>query len=304
MNEADWQIADLAANQFGVIAREQAAVVGLSDYAMTRRVMSGRWEELFPGVYRLAGTPRVGRQRAMAAVLWAGPKSAISHTTAGRLLRLDAVHRREMHLTVPRSSGVRTSQLVVHHASSLPASDLVVVDGIRCTSATRTVIDCAALLGDEALETAFEHARRMGLTSAAALSRRAEELCGRGRPGSTRIRGLIALQEAGARPLESRLEVRMARLLRRSGLPSPERQHPVGRYRLDFAWPARLVACECDGFEHHGHRLAWKRDRARVAALEAAGWRVVHVTWDDVTHRPDRTVDRINLALRSGERAA
>jgi very-short-patch-repair endonuclease len=184
---------------------------------------------------------------------------------------------------------------------ALPSQDVVSVDGIRCTSATRTIIDCAALLMDEALETAFEHARRMGLTSPAALSHRAEELCGRGRPGSTRVRRLVAAQ-TGARPLESRLEVRMARLLRRSGLPRAERQHEIGRYRVDFAWPARGVACECDGFEHHGARLAWKRDRRRLAAIEAAGWRVVHVTWDDVSHRSDQTVARIAFAL--GEPAA
>src|SRR4029077_13369192 len=105
--------------------------------------------------------------------------------------------------------------------------DVVVVDGIRCTSATRTIIDCGALLGDEVLETAFEQARRIGLTSAAALARRAEELCGRDRPGSARVRRLVAAQEPSARAMESRLEVRLARLLRESSLPTPERQHPV-----------------------------------------------------------------------------
>lgn len=172
------------------------------------------------------------------------------------------------------------------------------VDGIRCTSATRTIIDCAALLDDEVFEAAFEQARRMGLTSATALARRAEELCGRGRPGSTRIGRLVAVQTAGEKALESRLEVKLARLLRKSRLSSPERQYGVGRFRVDFAWPELRIACECDGFEHHGARLAWKRDRGRLAEIEAGGWRVVHVTWDDVTREPVRTLDRLALALR------
>jgi very-short-patch-repair endonuclease len=56
--------------------------------------------------------------------------------------------------------------------------------------------------------------------------------------------------------------------------------------------------CECDGFEWHGDRLRWKRDRRRIAAIEAAGWRVVHVTWEDVTRYPVETLDRLALALR------
>ena len=153
---------------------------------------------------------------------------------------------------------------------------------------------CAALLDDEALEAAFEPARRMGLTTVTLLQRRANELCGKGRPGSARV-PTVALASRSLARTESRLEVKLARLLRASGFPKPVRQHPVGRL------PARLrVAAasgsraECDGFEHHGTRLAWKRDRARIAAIEHAGWRIVHVTWDDVTTAPaPRSVERV-----------
>ncbi len=98
--------------------------------------------------------------------------------------------------------------------------------------------------------------------------------------------------------MEYRLEVKTARLLRTSTLPAPTRQHRVGNYRLDFVWLKWLVAVECDGFETHGYRLAWKRDRRRIAALEQLGWNIVIVTWDDVTQRPAETLDRI--ALRVG----
>jgi len=297
MNEVDVRLAALAEEQFGVFARRQAFDLGLSEYAMTRRASTARWDEMFPNVYRLPGSTRTGRQQAMAAVLWGGSASAISHVTAARLLRIASVPVDRVHLTVPYGAGVRTAKLVVHHASAFPKRDLVVVDGIRCTSATRTIIDCGALLDDEVLETAFEQARRMGLTTVTALERRAEELCGRGRPGSARVRRLLAAQQPSSRAMESRLEVRLARLLRQSSLPRPERQHPVGQFRLDFAWPSARVGCECDGFEHHGARLAWKRDRRRLAAIEVARWRVIHVTWTDVTREPDQTLDRLAFAL-------
>jgi very-short-patch-repair endonuclease len=297
MNKADHAIAAIARQQYGVFSRAQAHEAGLSEESMTRRVISGRWEEMFRAVYRLPGTPITGRQRAMAAVLWGGDASAISHTTAGRLLRLDAVRFDGLHLTVPSTLGLQRSNVTVHRHPTLPKPDLVVVDGIRCTSATRTIIDCGALLADEVLESAFEQARRMGLTSVQALARRAGEICGRGRPGSTRVRRLLAAQQPRSRAMESRLEVKLARLLRNSSIRAPERQYPVGRFRLDFAWPSMRIGCECDGFEHHGSRLAWKRDRNRLAAIEAAGWRIVHVTWTDVTREPEQTLDRLTLAL-------
>jgi len=236
----------------------------------------------------------------MAAVLWAGSSAVVSHTTAARLLRLDPVRSPELHLTVEPKVGVRARDLVLHRSKALDRTDLVVVDGIRCTSATRTIIDCGALLADEVLETAFEQARRMGLTSVAALARRADDLCGRGRPGSARVRRLVAAQEPISAAMESRLEVKLARLLRTSSLPVPKRQYPVGRFRLDFAWPNLRVACECDGFEHHGARLAWKRDRGRLAAIEGERWRIVHVTWTDVTEEPRQTLDRLAFALGTG----
>ncbi len=55
MNLADLAIAALAEQQFGVFSRHQAAVEGLSEAAMTRRVMTQRWAEVFPAVYRLPG---------------------------------------------------------------------------------------------------------------------------------------------------------------------------------------------------------------------------------------------------------
>ena len=103
--------------------------------------------------------------------------------------------------------------------------------------------------------------------------------------------------------MDSRLEVKLARLLRTSSIRVPERQYPVGRFRLDFAWPSKRIGCECDGFDHHGSRLAWKRDRNRLAAIEAAGWRIVHVTWTDVTREPEQTLDRLALALGQARRA-
>ncbi|HTL86133.1 MAG TPA: DUF559 domain-containing protein [Acidimicrobiia bacterium] len=283
-------VGGLAESQYGVISRAQAREV-MSASAVDRRIANGHFVVVHPGVYRIRGAPVTGRQRAMAATLWGGETAVISHTTSARLLRLDAIQTSGMHMIVNRR-GIE-SDLVVVHRGLVPRADRVTVDGIPCTSATRTLIDCAPFVDGESLETAFELARRMGLTSVRAV----EQRIGRGRPGTTMMRDV--LRHATVRPKESKLEVKFARLLRSSALPRPQPQIEIAAYRVDYLWPRYKAVCECDGFEWHGSRLQWKRDRRRIAAIEAAGYRITHVTWDDVTKYPNETLARIGLTLRT-----
>jgi very-short-patch-repair endonuclease len=53
-------------------------------------------------------------------------------------------------------------------------------------------------------------------------------------------------------------------------------QFAVGRYRLDFAWPAIKVAVEADGWFHHSPEGAAK-DAERDAWLRSEGWLVLRV---------------------------
>ena len=179
MNEAEKRALALASEQYGTIGRNQARACGLSERQIDTRLANERWELLFPGVYRVRGTPPTTRQRLLATTLWAGDGCAISHLAAGRLLRLDAVPKPTMiDVSVPRVTGL-ASKGVVLHRTAIDQIDRVMVDGIRCTSATRTIIDLAARLDGEALEASFESARRMGLTAPSALASRAAVSCGR-----------------------------------------------------------------------------------------------------------------------------
>ena len=222
-------VEELAESQYGLVTRDQACE-RMSESAVDRRLATGRWAAVHPGVYRIKGAPVTGRQRAMAATLWGGPSAAISHTAAARLLRLDAIKFERLHLTVDRR-GLRSESIHIH-TGPLTRAGFVRVDGIPCTSATRTLVDCALLVDEEVLETAVEHARRMGLTSIRAIERQ----LGRGRPDSAVSDEVLT--HTHARPKESRLEVKLARLLRKSGLPKPEPQFEIGKYRVDYAWPA------------------------------------------------------------------
>jgi very-short-patch-repair endonuclease/predicted transcriptional regulator of viral defense system len=296
----------VASDQYGVITRAQARAAGLSEDRIKHRLISGRWERVHPEVYRIVGAPAVARQRALAACLWLGDEAAVSHMTAARLLKLDGMAKQvPLHLSMPlerRHSSLRPRSFILHRVRRFDAVDRVVVDGIPCTSATRTLLDVAALVGEETLEVAFESARRLGLASVGHLTNRYLEVGGRGRTGSAKIRRLLERQRVEDRPLESALEVKLWRLLQRGGVPLPDRQVVLAfgtlrRYRVDFLWREARLVLECDGFEAHAGHLRWKRDRRRVADIELLGYRLLQVTWDDVVRRPKDTVERVRLAL-------
>jgi very-short-patch-repair endonuclease len=169
----------------------------------------------------------------------------------------------------------------------LRPTDVTMRNGLRCTNATRTNIDLATVLDADSLEAAFESARRQGLTTVHAVRERREQLGTQGRRGAHRLLQLLDTLD-GTRACESVLEVKVARLLRWSRLPMPVTQYDIyvfgRRYRLDFAWPDWMIALECDGRAFH----ELERDRTRWRHLSAAGWRVLPVTWNDVTNRwPD-----------------
>jgi very-short-patch-repair endonuclease len=90
----------------------------------------------------------------------------------------------------------------------------------------------------------------------------------------------------------SELEKRFLRFCRRHRLPQPAVNARVGRYEVDFLWRQQRVVVETDGFEHHGTRDAFERDRARDADLQARGYRVLRIT-----HRQLRDDGR-QVALR------
>ena len=94
--------------------------------------------------------------------------------------------------------------------------------------------------------------------------------------------------------------------LRRAGLPLPVIEHPVGRYRGDFAWLAERVIVETDGWNAHGHRKRFETDRARDAYLMARGWVVLRVTWRRLKHEPVRVMIELAqiLALRATSEGA
>jgi len=71
----------------------------------------------------------------------------------------------------------------------------------------------------------------------------------------------------------------------------------VGSYEVDFLWRDFALIVETDGFEHHGSRAAFERDRDRDAHLQALGYRVVRFTWRQVTREPERVAATLSRLI-------
>jgi hypothetical protein len=193
--------------------------------------------------------------------------------------------------------------LIVHRADRLDRADATRLPPIALTSVARTLLDLGGMVAVPRVEAALDDALRRRLVSLPRLHACLQRVGGRGRRGAGVLRKLLA--DRGEEDVaESLFERRILKLLRSSGLPAPEPQWEIregGRTlaRIDLTYPLDLVAIEADGYRYHSGRNAWQHDLTRRNALTARGWRLFHVTWDDLTRRPESVVAAVAELLGS-----
>jgi very-short-patch-repair endonuclease len=224
----------------------------------------------------------------MAAVLGSGDGAVLSHRSATALFGIWGSGAGEIHVTVPRKS--RSQRPIRRHFSALPADERDVIDGIPTTSAARAVLDLAGESGEAAAESALRETEYLGIYGAVSLP----ALLARhpNHPGARACReALERLRDDPGGRVRSDLEQRFIAFLDANRIPRPRLNHwlTVGedRFQVDCLWPeARLVA-ELDGWQSHGTRRAFGKDRARDRKLGAAGYRVVRITEGQIRNEPD-----------------
>jgi very-short-patch-repair endonuclease len=75
------------------------------------------------------------------------------------------------------------------------------------------------------------------------------------------------------------------------------RQHPIGRYIVDFVTLDGKLVIEVDGVTHSAPSEV-KRDEARTKVLEACGFPVVRVSNTDVYENLEGVIEMIESSLR------
>jgi predicted transcriptional regulator of viral defense system len=149
------ELADIAAEQWGLITTAQAEAAGSSRKAVGRLARAGVLERLAHGVYRLAGTPADPRDdlraawlaldpaRVAGARLRDEPPEVVSHRSAAALYELGDLDADRHEFIVAGRRQTRRSDIRFHMAA-LTAADWGIVDGLPCTTVVRTITDLAA----------------------------------------------------------------------------------------------------------------------------------------------------------------
>jgi very-short-patch-repair endonuclease len=229
----------------------------------------------------------------MAGVLAGGDGTVLSHRTAAALWGIRDTSRRDIEITTPGRRRTRAG-LVVHEAT-VPRDEQTWHDGIPVTTPARTLLDLAALLDEHQLARAAERAEALRLGSPTSLA----DLVARypRRPGVPTLRKLVEADRVAATRTRSELERRFLTLLDAEGLPRPLVNERIDTMEPDFVWTTERLVVELDGFETHGTRAAFERDRARDRALMAAGWRVARITKRQLDDAPSELAAELQALL-------
>jgi len=282
-------VAELAARQHGVIALRQLVAIGVTRDSVRRRLESHRLHRVFPRVYAVGHARLTLRGRWMAAVLACGERTLLSHDDGGALWEILPVKGTRIHVTVAARGAHPRRGLRVHTTLHLPPTERAVRDGIPVTSVARTLLDIAES-DPSRLRRAWDAAARLRLLDVRAV----EATCANGH-GPRGLKHLVPLLEDRTRvspDTRSELEARFFELCHTFDLPLPACNVLVDGYLVDAYWPAQRLIVELDSWEFHRDRGAFERDRERDADLQAAGCRVVRITWRRLTERP-REVARL-----------
>lgn len=289
----------VASRQQGLITREKALTIGLSEDAILRRVASGKWRLMFPGVYAVSGSPDSWIQKLLGACLWAD--GIASHRAGAAVWGLEGFDARLIEVTTERRVRSCDSEVVVRRGV-LDRRDRTIFNGIPVTTPSRTLLDLGAVADIDLLNVALQDALRKGLTTISRLRLLVDRVGGKGKPGVGALRTLVGDTLTPRLITETRLETRLLKLISDSGLPLPVPQYKirVDRHvvaRLDFAYPSEMLGIEGDSFAFHSAPEDVQRDRDRSNALTLLGWRILHVTWDDLVNRPNQVIEAIRASL-------
>lgn len=293
-------ISSLADEQHGVIGRDQLAALGVSKSALQVLADQRHLERSVPRVWRVVGAPITWRQRLHTGLLALGPMSWVSHDAAAALHRFDRTPPERVEFLVLRNKRCADIGLKVHATRRWSRVDAVVVDGLRTTSATRTVLDLANVrVSPDRLKAAIDTAVRLELSSPEALKQRLDAIRSRGRTGVRIIDELIV--DSGGHTM---LERKFLELMTRAGLPRPKTQviyrtASSGRFvaRVDFAYPELGLVVEVSGKLGHSSPSERARDAQRRNELQDLGIRVYEFTWEDVTDRSMYVMTRMRALL-------
>ena len=280
------EAASIAATlQNGPIALWQLRALGFSDREIQGRLDRRFLHRVFKGVYLLGRMDTNPLTRPTAGLLAAGEGSTISRFTVVQLLDLWRPQP-TVHVTVPGTTRSARPGLRIH-GDQLAPDDIMRFEGLPITTPARTIVDLAHLVEHRELERLIDQALISELTTVDALRAAAHRT-----PAILRI-----LEEPGdIGAARSRVEAKLAKLIRSAGLPKPEQNAVIGGHEYDFVWWRERLIAEYDSWLYHHTPLRAARDREKTNHAQAAGFAIFRYT-DAVLTQPEPTLVELGVEL-------
>ena len=286
----DRNVARIAGEQHGLITRAQLLSAGLTHAAIGRRLIKGTLLLEYRGVYRVGHRAPSVEARYLGAVLACGERALLSGLAAGHLLRLLRRPEPDPEVTVP--SERRIPGITTRRTRNLDPRDGTIVRGIPVTTVARTLVDLAAVMGQDALARACHEAGVLYDTTPAAVEAVLER-----RPNSPGAGRLRAVMRGDVHVTLSKLERRFLDLLRERELALPRTNRPAKGRRVDCRWPEHRLTVELDSYRYHHSRYAWNQDRRREREAHARGDEFRRYTHADVFDHPGAMLRELRAVL-------
>ena len=293
MRAVERAIAKIAGRQDNVISLEQLVQAGLGRGAIEHRVETGMMQRRHRGVYILGPAPPTLMARARAAAMACGAGAVVSHRSAAEMFGLLPETGAPLDVTVVgRNPGVEPG-IRLHRPTALARHEVTKMRGIPMTTVARTIADLAATEPRNEVEHAFQEALYRKIVTDRAVA----AIIGREprRRGAPLIRAVLD----DPRMTRSEKERALLRLIEQAQLPRPLTNVNVHGYLADAYWPGEGLIVEFDGWDAHGHRLAFESNRKRDQVLLAHGIRSMRVTGRHLKDEPLGLTARIAQALRT-----
>jgi hypothetical protein len=151
------QVLGVAADQHGVVTRQQLLDLGISSQGIKHRRARGKLHPIYRGVYAIGRPQLTANGRRMAAQLACGPGAVLSHDSAAAYWQLGP-RKTQPEVTICPPRRVRVTGIRIHCSRALPPDQVLNERGIAVTDPLRTLIDLARRWGEARLEDAIEAA--------------------------------------------------------------------------------------------------------------------------------------------------
>ena len=280
--------ARIATRAHGIVTREELRAEDVSGRKIDLRIANGLLIPEYPGVYRVGHRARSRESDYMAAVKAAGAESALICRAAGHLLGLlksPSWPPPEVMSTSGRNpKGLRPKRVSV-------LRDVTEVNGIPVTTVPRTLVDLAAVLGDEELARACHLAHviyRVGPGQVEIVLKRHPRA-----KGAARLKAILT---GDTKTLLSYLEKGFIIVLEKAGLPLPETNRYADGHYVDCRWPGKLTV-ELVSFQFHNSRWSWDEDQEREREAYARGEQFRRSRYKDVFEKPERMLAELRGLL-------